>query len=116
MKIIVEPMGAVRQNRSDAWRKRPCVLRYRVYKNIIRLQCKELDCALQLLFELPMPKSWSKKKKKEMLGQPHQQKPDIDNLVKGLLDAVCTDDSYIYKVDAEKRWAETGAICVETLI
>jgi len=31
---------------------------------------------------LPMPKSWSKKKKSAMAGRPHRQKPDRDNIDK----------------------------------
>jgi len=57
-----------------------------------------------------MPKSWSKKKKAEMLGQPHQQKPDIDNLLKALMDAVLPEDSHIYDIRATKYWGNVGGI------
>lgn len=47
----------------------------------------------------PIPKSWSKKKKAEMRGMPHTQRPDKDNLEKLPYDALngiaYVDDSQI---------------------
>lgn len=57
-----------------------------------------------------MPKSWSKKKKAEYLGKPHQVKPDSDNYLKAFMDALCEDDSYIYDARVQKYWAEEGSI------
>jgi Holliday junction resolvase RusA-like endonuclease len=45
-----------------------------------------------------------------MLGQPHQQRPDIDNLAKGVMDALASEDSYIYELHATKVWGEEGKI------
>lgn len=59
---------------------------------------------------MPMPNSWSEKKKAQFDGKPHQQKPDWDNLAKAFCDALCADDSYIYDVRAQKYWARTGSI------
>lgn len=56
-----------------------------------------------------MPPSWSEKKRREMEGKPHQQKPDLDNLLKSL-DALYEDDSVIWKISAEKVWAREGFI------
>lgn len=57
-----------------------------------------------------MPLSWSEKRKAEFDGKPHQSKPDVDNYLKGLMDALCDDDSYIYDVHASKFWAREGSI------
>jgi Holliday junction resolvase RusA-like endonuclease len=66
-------------------------------------------------FVLPMPKSWSDTKRAEMLGQPHQQKPDISNLLKALEDAVVKDDSKIWHYAAQsKTWGEEGSIEIIT--
>ena len=47
-----------------------------------------------------MPKSWSKKKKSEMDGQPHTSPPDLDNLQKLVCDALngiaWTDDRLVW--------------------
>lgn len=66
----------------------------------------------EFTFNFAMPKSWSKKKKLEMLGQPHTQRPDVDNLVK-VIDALnglaFDDDSQIYESHEIKLWANDGA-------
>jgi hypothetical protein len=43
-------------------------------------------------------------------GRPHKNKPNVDNLVKGLMDAVYEDDAHIWAAWFEKRWGETGLI------
>lgn len=49
------------------------------------------------------------------MGQPHEQKPDIDNLVKGLLDALLKEDKGVHTIIASKSWAEHGSITVLNL-
>ena len=57
-----------------------------------------------------MPASWSKKKRASHAGQYHAQKPDADNVVKAVLDALTDcyawrDDSQVASVQVIKRWA-----------
>jgi Holliday junction resolvase RusA-like endonuclease len=60
-----------------------------------------------------MPKSWSNKKKKEMDGQPHRVKPDLDNIVKAFKDSLCEDDSFIHTYqNVRKIWGEKGCILI----
>lgn len=97
--------------KSDRWKKRPAVVRYFDFKDALRSEFTgTLEPAFKIIFYMPMPKSWSDKKRKEMCGSPHQQKPDIDNLAKAFMDAMCDDDSYVYDVHAKKFWANTGSI------
>jgi len=90
---------------------------YRAFADDLRYQAKKLGfivpAELKVYFYAKMPDSWSKKKKEGMCGKPHQSKPDIDNLVKAFLDALCEDDSYVWKITATKYWAEKGEIVVE---
>ena len=51
----------------------------------------------------------------ELNGRPHQQKPDVDNLTKSLLDALFEDDAHIWDVRVSKSWGETGRIIIEEL-
>tara|TARA_R110002167_G_scaffold178227_4_gene377941 strand:- start:172 stop:513 length:342 start_codon:yes stop_codon:yes gene_type:complete len=100
--------------RADTWKKRPCVVRYWSYKDDLRAKIKdagiEVKDELYLEFEIPMPKSWSKKKKKENIGNVHQQRPDIDNLVKGVMDCLFKEDSHVHTIYAKKIWAEEGGM------
>ena len=96
----------------DKWQQRAPVVRYRQFGDELRLKLPgyKVPAELYIQFELPMPKSWSKKKRASMLAQPHQQKPDIDNLLKAFLDHLCEDDSYVWKVFGTKVWGEHGSI------
>lgn len=98
--------------RSDVWKKRPAVVAYRAYGDELRLKLPnyQLPEDVKVVFYLPMPRSWSKKKREAMDLQPHKQRPDVDNLIKGLFDHLAEEDSYIWRVQATKLWAETGAI------
>lgn len=114
-KLPVTPVPKPRQTRADKWKKRPAVLRYRAFADEIRLRLP-LDYEMNhasITFTLPMPKSWSKKKKDALRGQPHQQKPDIDNLAKALLDALYGDDSHIHTLSLHKRWGDEGSILIK---
>jgi Holliday junction resolvase RusA-like endonuclease len=107
------PVPKPRMTRRDRWAKRPCVLRYFAFRDKV----KELGIEIpegggHVLFYMPMPKSWSNKKKCKMDTMAHQQKPDIDNLIKGLLDAVYKEDSVVHDIRATKRWAKVGGIGV----
>ena len=60
-------------------------------------------------FGLPIPKSWSKSRRSLSDRRLHTSKPDLDNLVKAVLDALngiaYADDAAIAAVMAEKIYA-----------
>lgn len=115
MIIPVTPVAKPRMTRSDKWKTRDCVLRYRAYKDQLRPFNITLPDSCKITFHVPMPESWSKKKREAFDGLPHKNKPDIDNLAKGLFDALFEDDAHIWSVWMEKRWAQTGGIEITTL-
>ena len=97
------PITAVpkpRMTQRDRWALRPAVARYRDFCDELRLHMPtyELPGELYITFFMPMPASWSNKKRMAMLGAPHQQKPDVDNLCKSFMDAWKTDDSHVYLI------------------
>lgn len=112
--IDINPIGAPRQSKKDAWDPSPAVARYRKWKDDFRPQCVEqgwtLGPVLRAEFEIAMPVSWSKRKREAMRGRPHQQKPDIDNICKAVMDAFGEDDCYVYGMEVTKRWADKGRI------
>lgn len=115
MFLPISPVSKPRMTRADAWKKRACVLRYWSFKDAVRESGLSIPVKCKLTFYIEMPKSWSQKRRVEQEGKPHTQKPDIDNLIKGLLDAVFADDAHIWSVHAEKLWATTPGIRVEPL-
>jgi Holliday junction resolvase RusA-like endonuclease len=71
-------------------------------------------------YYIPMPESWSRKKRETMLYERHTSKPDMTNLRKLVEDAltgiVYEDDCQIayYEYEA-KRWAITGSTEIQYL-
>jgi Holliday junction resolvase RusA-like endonuclease len=100
----------------DRWAKRPCVLRYFAYRDAVQAQAFEqafrLPANLAVTFILPMPESWSAKRRRLTDGLAHQGRPDLDNLVKAFLDAMSAEDGYVWRLRAEKRWGREGKIIV----
>jgi Holliday junction resolvase RusA-like endonuclease len=70
----------------------------------------ELGQTLDAVYLIPMPNSWSAKKKEQMNGLPCLTKPDTDNITKAVKDALRKDDGDIWWERAEKRWAYKGSI------
>ena len=79
----------------------------------------ESDLSVSLIFFFPIPASFSKAKKilanSEMLFV--SKKPDIDNLIKSVLDPLngifYNDDKQVVKVTAEKRYSMIPRIAVK---
>jgi Holliday junction resolvase RusA-like endonuclease len=97
----------------DKWKKRPAVMRYRAFCDKVRWLRITLPQPCRVVFYLPMPGSWTAARKLEADGEPHTVRPDLDNLVKALFDAVCHEDAHLWKVQAEKRWGLVPGIDVE---
>lgn len=109
----IVPMGKPRMTRADKWKKRPEVMRYWAFCDEVRLRGVAIpESGYHVIFVLPMPQSWSKKKRAEYAGKPHQQKPDRDNLEKALLDAIFDDDCRIWDGRVSKIWGEKGQIII----
>jgi Holliday junction resolvase RusA-like endonuclease len=103
------PVAKPRMTQRDRWAKRPAVLRYRQYCDSLRQMYtagpEVTGATVHMVFGFAPPKSWSRKKTEERINKPHRQKPDIDNLIKGVLDALFVDDSGVHRVSASKHWA-----------
>ncbi len=119
MTIMIYPINPVakpRMTRADKYKQREVVQRYWAFKQECRLRKVMVpDSGAHITFVIPMPKSWSLKKRAAMRGAAHQQKPDKDNLEKALNDALFSDDTHIWDNRVTKRWGDTGLIVVETL-
>jgi Holliday junction resolvase RusA-like endonuclease len=111
--MFIKAVPKPRQTRSDKWKVRPCVARYRAFADELRLKFGKVPegvVAFHAQFWIAMPKSWSKKKKQDMGGKAHRQCPDWDNLVKSCQDALFAEDSGISAGSGEKFWAEEDRI------
>jgi len=103
-------MAKPRMTKSDKWNQRPATSKYWAFKDLLTMQARiqgfVLSDQIKIVAHLPMPKSWSKKKRGEFAFEPHQQKPDIDNIIKSVQDILMKEDSTIWEVHALKYWTE----------
>lgn len=92
--------------------------RYNQYKVDLLAEAKSKQFTMppqgaSIIFFLPVPRTWSNKKKKQHHGKLHQSKPDLDNLLKAFGDSLISEDKYIaHYGELSKRWVnfETGWI------
>ena len=125
MILEVAPFAKPRMTQRDRWAKRQIVRDYFAFRDPVKQEIERLLALqnnedknksweeLDIVFFIPMPKSWSKKKRSEMAGTPHKQRPDLDNYIKGLLDALLEEDCKVWRVSARKIWVDTeGCITI----
>ena len=80
---------------------------------------KETSIVAYMVFAFGVPKSYSKKKREAcLLGEvAHTKKPDIDNCIKAVLDALVggafEDDSQVVTIYAQKIYAEEPYVDVK---
>jgi len=126
MILEVTPVSKPRMTRADKWKKRPSVLKFFAFRDAVRQELKRLFAlqnnyymdfkSIEIAFYIPMPKSWSKKKKAEYDGKPHEQRPDLDNLIKAWNDCVLAEDSTVWRIHATKLWTSgPGSIQVKAI-
>lgn len=95
--------------------------KYTKFKKEMEALTSELETTLskkpvsvELEFGIMMPKSWSKKKRKELNNTYCSNNSDIDNYIKAILDSlngvVYVDDKQVVELFAKKIYSEEGYI------
>ena len=97
------------------------------YEQEVALKCLSykppvpLSSALKVIldFGMPIPKSFSKKKRQAIINEHHTKTPDCDNIIKGVLDSLngifFEDDKQIISISAKKYYADTPFIRIQIL-
>ena len=122
-RLNITPCPKPRMTKADRWRKRQSVLKFFAFRDAVRqwpretMHNKILEMeSFEIEFHVPMPKSWSKRKRGYMNGAAHQQRPDLDNYLKAWKDSVFEEDSVVWRVKASKMWTDgLGHIIVNYL-
>ena len=120
------PVSKPRQVRSDKWKKRPSVVKYRQWADAVRAVANRAVAQrfpglilrsysrMKVVAIFPIPPSWTKVMKVKMQGQPHQQTTDADNILKACSDALFPKyDAQIYDMQVTKYWDDGGGARVE---
>ena len=90
--------------------------RYWAFKDQVKLLDVKLETGDGITFIMPMPKSWSKKRRRDMQWKAHIQTPDLDNLLKAIFDSVHKQDSHIWWLSGlRKVWGLCGWILIEEM-
>ena len=113
-RLDIAPCPKPRMTQADKWRKRQSVMKFFAFRDAVKQYIDRQEGSWQHLefesfeieFHVPMPKSWSKKKKIEFNGKPHQQRPDLDNYLKAWKDSVYEEDAVVWRVKASKLWTD----------
>lgn len=121
----ITPVPKPRMTRRDRWLDppRPGVARYREFKDNIGAafvdaghNIQEMDVyGVRVIAWLPMPKSWSEKRKSKSFLTPHRQTPDADNILKAVCDALLDNDSGVWLKEISKFWSREPHIKIEIL-
>lgn len=110
----IKPTPKPRMTQRDKWKPSASALRYFAFKDECMLKKVELpESGAHVTFIIPFPKSYSLKKRRKLDGQPHIQRPDVDNLCKALMDAVYGEDCGVYDIRISKFWGYAGKIIIE---
>ena len=104
----------------DKWSPSKAAKKYFAFKDEITLYANKIKFVVpeshyHLIMVVPIPKSWTKKRKKDMIAEPHKQRPDKDNFEKAFLDALCEEDSYVWDGRVTKVWGEVGKIIIKNI-
>lgn len=121
----VVPVGAVRMTKRDTIftnpnhpdpkkRQREAVARYFEFQNTVWQQYRDFKLALpdhfEIVFCVPMPSSWSDKKKTKFNRMPCKSRPDVDNYLKAFMDTIKIEDGSVWKCPVQKIYAYKGSI------
>lgn len=117
--FIIDPVAKPRMTRRDKYNPGQAAIKYFSFRTALRLMAnlkglKELSGIVWIKFFIQYPESWSDAKKKRAYYTPHCQRPDLDNLIKGILDTLTIkEDSHIHTIKAQKLWFDTGKIQIK---
>lgn len=113
------PVGKPRQTQRDRWAKRKCVMDYRAWADTARAMIGRTTKyelkgphRLEVVAHFAIPPSH----KKTIAGQYHTVKPDGDNVIKALADALFHNDQMIVDQRIVKRWAGQDGARVEITV
>ena len=124
IRLIVpgRPVPKPRMTQRDKWKKRPCVVRYREYADLVRSTAKEkgidippaehvIEYVVRAYFE--PASSWPKYKRLEALGCRMRQKPDGSNILKTIEDVLWKDDEKLGDGRVERWWDDNERMELE---
>lgn len=108
--------GKVRQSQRDKYPRlgvRPCVALYRAFKDVARLSCRNIPDP-EKVERLTVIAHYATKNK-HLIGKKKRTKPDGDNVLGSVMDALWKQDQRLGDCDVARRWGtqDVTAIIIE---
>lgn len=112
--------GAPRMTQRDKWMQRPCVMAYRGWCDQLRTAAPSLPIAadvdeINIVATYSPPESWSPRRRQLAIGTKKRSKPDGDNILKAVCDALWNDDHKLGDKVVCRRWGEIDQIQITIL-
>ena len=114
--VMGTPVGKPRMTRRDKWKQRPCVMTYRAWADAARAMMgrttklvleKPMRLTVTAFFEIPASH------RRTIPGNYHTGKPDGDNILKSVCDALFQNDQMVVEASITKFWAGNDGARVE---
>lgn len=124
LRVDAAPVAKPRMTQRDKWLPSKPAQRYFSWANIVGLLGNRLflvpigrPVTLSVTFHMPFPRSYSRARRRELVGRPHHLKPDIKNLIAGVEDALngiaWKDDALIWEYyRCQKFWTDGPGLTV----
>jgi len=109
--ISIRAQAKPRMTQRDKWAPREVVERYWTYCDQLRLGFNR-TAKFQRATGLTLTARLAVKDAK-LCGKQHTKYPDLDNIIKGVLDALLIEDQAVSKIIAYKFWDETDELTIE---
>jgi Holliday junction resolvase RusA-like endonuclease len=108
--VRTRPVGSPRMTQRDKWAQRPCVLAYRAFADALRAEAPNLPPASRVL-SLKVTAAFATDDA-SLWGTPYRKKPDADNILKSVMDALWKDDHKLGDVSADRKWEREDSVRV----
>lgn len=113
------PCAKPRMTRSDKWKRRGCVVAYRSWADTARAAFgsttkftlhRPTFLYVTAYFEIP------KSRRKITASDDHTVKPDADNILKAVCDALFENDQFVISAHVMKHWAGIEGPCTKVTV
>jgi Holliday junction resolvase RusA-like endonuclease len=122
------PEDVLQEKYPDLYKRKLRIVKYNDYKKELRKEATRVGLMFNetqtifppagawIKFYIPVPVSWSKKKKRLHNFEPHQSKPDTSNLHKAFEDALLKEDKIVWDYRASAFWYNSIKGYIEIVI
>ena len=115
--LMMPAVGKPTMVRGDKWKERPCVLAYRAFCDALRYKAFGKNTKQKLASPAALSVTCYFRAKEIIWdNRPHAVKPDADNILKAVSDALFSNDHMIYRTHCEKYWSMSKDMVIVEMV